>query len=111
MADALRADGYTILQRNFSTRAGEIDIIAFRKGVVAFVEVRSRTGGRIGPGPQESVDPAKQRRIIAAARAYSRMNRSGVDELIPRFDVAAVIFDQRRRVADMEYYEDAFRAG
>ncbi len=108
VAESLRCEGYRILKRNYSIRAGEIDIIALREGVVAFVEVRSRTGDT-GVSPQESVDHAKQRRIIAAARSFSAAHRLGQGQVMPRFDVAGVVFDGRGRIEAMEYFEDAFR--
>src|SRR5262249_56551615 len=57
-AELLRARGYTIVERNFRCRAGEIDLVAFDGPTVVFVEVRSRRGERVGT-PLESVDPRK----------------------------------------------------
>ena len=104
----LRADGYSILQRNYLRRGGEIDIIAFRGGTIAFVEVRSRTG-ESGPGPQESVDSSKQKKIASTARIYMAEHREAGKDCYLRFDVAAVTFDERRRITGIEYFEDAFR--
>ena len=83
----LRLKGYRIVERNFSCRLGEIDIIASKKGTIVFVEVRTR-----GPGamvdPLSSVDPVKVVKIIDAARFYlSRLPRP-----FPpcRFDLVAI---------------------
>ncbi len=109
VADKLRAKGYTILCRNYESGAGEIDIIAFRKGTVAFVEVRSLTDGA-GARPEESVDYGKQKKIISTARAYKARHMHGkASQVFFRFDVAAVRLNHKGRVRDMEYYEDAFR--
>jgi putative endonuclease len=61
--------GLAILQRNYRTRLGEIDLIARDGATLVFVEVRARSAGRFG-GALASITPAKQRRIIAAARQY-----------------------------------------
>ena len=58
-----------IVERNFRARGGEIDVIARDRNVLAFVEVRFREEDGHGL-PEESVGPAKRRRIAAAARAY-----------------------------------------
>ncbi len=108
VAEHLRSIGYTILQRNYRCKRGEIDIIAFRKGTMAFVEVRSRTGG-CAREAQESVDDPKQKRIIEAARCYRAGRMRGEPEVFLRFDVAAVTWDNNGKISGMSYYEDAFR--
>lgn len=65
----LVAAGLTILQRNYRCRYGEIDLIAQDGSTLVFVEVRSRSRGDYG-NAAESITPAKQRRVIAAARHY-----------------------------------------
>ena len=78
--------GLAIVARNFRTRLGEIDLIARDGDTLVFVEVRKRSSGSFG-GAIESVTPAKQRRIQAAANQYlSRLGRA------PRcrFDVVAM---------------------
>ena len=67
----LESKGYSIRERNFRTREGEIDIIAEGGGVLAFVEVRARRGGAMGSA-LESLTLAKQRRLLALAEAYSQ---------------------------------------
>ena len=61
--------GLQIVARNYRTRQGEIDLIAFEGAVLVFVEVRMRSAARFGDGA-ESVDFSKKRRLIAAARHY-----------------------------------------
>jgi putative endonuclease len=65
----LAAEGLDILQRNYRCRRGEIDLIARDGETLVFVEVRSRGRADYGSAA-ESITPAKQRRIIAAARHY-----------------------------------------
>ena len=64
--------GYTILARNFRCRYGEIDIIAAKNGVLAFVEVKTRLFGSCGRG-SESVTAAKRQKIRRCALCYISM--------------------------------------
>ena len=66
----LRDRGYKIVCANFRTRMGEIDIAAEKDGVLAFIEVKTRSAGMIAP-PAESVDAHKQKRIAMAAAVLS----------------------------------------
>ncbi len=61
--------GLAILHRNYRCRQGEIDLIAQDGDILVFVEVRCRSRKDYGSAA-ESITPAKQRRIIAAARHY-----------------------------------------
>ena len=88
----LRAGGYKILERNFRTPLGEIDIIALDGRVVCFVEVRSRSTGEYG-GALEALTGRKMRRLSMAAMAYIRARR--LENVQVRFDFAAVETDGR----------------
>lgn len=68
-ASILQAKGYYILRRNFTCPYGEIDIIAVKNNVPAFIEVKVRSNNRYGE-PCETVDIKKQRRIKNAARYF-----------------------------------------
>jgi putative endonuclease len=78
--------GLAIVARNFRTRLGEIDLIAREDETLVFVEVRLRRSGSFG-GALESITPAKQRRIRAAAAQY--LQRLGREPRC-RFDVVAL---------------------
>jgi len=82
----LAARGWKILERNFRTRFGEIDLVAQDGETVVFVEVRSRSSDAYGT-PQETVTAAKRRRIIRTAQAYAQNRR--LDAPL-RFDVVAL---------------------
>lgn len=82
----LRKKGYKVAGMNYSTRFGEIDIIASDKTYVAFVEVKLRKGDRFA-GAREYVTRAKQERIISAAQGWLQVNDTGLQ---PRFDVIEV---------------------
>lgn len=79
----LAARGVAIVARNFRCRGGEIDLVGRDAGVVVFVEVRLRRDTRYG-GAAASVDAAKQRRIIVAARHWLAQNAAS--DAACRFD-------------------------
>ncbi len=79
--------GYKILERNYRTRAGEIDLIALHRGEVVFVEVKTRTSDAFG-APELAVTPQKQRRMIKAALGYIRHKQ--LHQVPCRFDVVAI---------------------
>jgi putative endonuclease len=82
----LIAKGYRIVARRFRCRAGEIDIVARRRGTLVFVEVKAR--GRLDDAA-EAVTPRQRARIIAAAQAW--LARNPDDVTVPmRFDVVLV---------------------
>ncbi len=102
-ARLLRRKGYKILERNFRTRLGEIDIIAKHKGAVVFVEVKARRSGAYG-NPKGAVTPAKQRRISKVALTYLKMN--GSTRTKARFDVVTVRHSQGQ--PEVEIIPNAF---
>lgn len=99
----LKKNGYRILERNFRTRFGEIDIIAAKKGHTAFVEVKTRNTDDYG-APAESVGVRKQRSIILAAQAY--ITQTGHARDVFSFDVAEVFLKESKPT--IHYIENAF---
>ncbi|MGN0667195.1 MAG: YraN family protein [Huintestinicola sp.] len=97
--------GYEILRRNFRIRGGEIDIIASKDDIIAFVEVKTRNTSAIASG-SEAVGRRKRRLVIRAAQEY--LYRSGCG-LQPRFDVSEVIVREGRPVK-LRYYDNAYQA-
>ena len=67
---------WRIISRNFKAHGGEIDIIAYRFGVLAFVEVKTRTNDLYGK-PSDAVDGEKLHRIRNAARQFQEMYHVG----------------------------------
>jgi putative endonuclease len=110
----LRKNGFRILDRNVTYPQGEVDLVAIEKrsGALCFVEVRSRTltGGKTPQvSPEETVTPAKRRRIVSAALRFIRRRRAA-DRVI-RFDVIAVRFaGEDRKSPDIRHYPGAFDA-
>lgn len=97
--------GYEIIKRNFTIRGGEIDIIAEKADIIAFVEVKTRTIGSM-TSAEEAVDLRKQRLIIRTAQAYLQ---NAAQPLQCRFDVA-VVETEGGKVKKLRYYVNAFDA-
>jgi len=95
----LRARGYEIVERNYRTGQGEIDIVAREGETLVFVEVKTRSEDTFG-GPEAAVHSAKQRRLVAAARGF--LGETGC-QLPVRFDVIAVL------AGDIRHHRDAFQ--
>ena len=97
--------GYEILRRNYRVRGGEIDIIASKDDIIAFVEVKTRNISAMAAG-SESVARRKRRLVIRAAQEY--LFRSECP-LQPRFDVSEVTVREGRPVK-LRYYDNAYQA-
>ena len=79
--------GYRILERNYRTRNGEIDLITLHEGAVVFVEVKTRTSDAYG-APELAVNARKQGRMIKAALGYIKYKK--LHQVPCRFDVVAI---------------------
>ena len=91
----LKKIGYKIIDRNYRTRIGEIDIIARDGDTLAFDEVKARQSTRFGT-PKLAVTPAKQRKISMAALYYLKAtDQCGAKA---RFDVVSVDVSDRPRI-------------
>ncbi len=91
----LAADGYAILARNLRLGRGELDIVARKGDITAFVEVKYRRDARFGM-PAEAVTPLKMRRILDAATCYAAQN--GLLETKLRFDVIELLDGKIRHI-------------
>jgi putative endonuclease len=80
----LLAKGYKILEVNFASRFGEIDIIGQKDGRLHFVEVKGRKNTEHGY-PREAVTPAKQKKLRSAAKYYFMLKEK--DDYPCQFDV------------------------
>ncbi len=85
--EALRKLGYRILIRNYRFGKAEVDIIAQKDSVLAFVEVKWRSNNLFGD-PQNFVSKQQQKRLIAAADHYVRSNDLDINV---RFDVVTIL--------------------
>ncbi|PZC45339.1 MAG: putative endonuclease [Chloroflexi bacterium] len=111
-AQYLQDAGYTVLERNRRSEGGEIDIVARdTSGAIVFVEVRTRRGPGGAVSALESVDAAKQERLLSGAAAYlaDHVDPSGAD-LPARIDVIAVATNRRGGLAVARHVRNAVEA-
>lgn len=97
----LREKGWTILARNVRRGPGEIDVIARKGGVIAFIEVKRRSTLAFG-APADAVNRAKQKRIAQAAAIWAQ--EENVSDGALRFDVIEILPGEIRQI------ENAFDA-
>lgn len=89
--DFLKEKGYKVLEKNYKTKLGEVDIIAYDKDTLCFIEVKTRNSLRSG-SPQEAVSPFKQRQISKAALQF--LKKGNFLNKKARFDVVSVMYAQ-----------------
>ncbi|HMM70187.1 MAG TPA: YraN family protein [Gudongella oleilytica] len=94
--------GYVILETNYRNKIGEVDIIAYYKNVLVFVEVKTRLGTNYGYA-FESVDSRKQKKIANTSLMYLQKNR--MSDVQVRYDVIEVYPMEEERV---NHFENAF---
>lgn len=101
----ISSNGYTILQRNFRTKLGEIDIIAHDGNYIVFIEVKTRKSINYGY-PREAVDYNKQIKIRDIASLYLVKNKKYNSHV--RFDVVEVMLDRNNDVKSVVLLKNAF---
>lgn len=94
----LKNNGYRILDRNFKSKFGEIDITALDGNVLVFVEVKTRWSEKFGP-PEAAITPWKIRHIIKAGQYYKLLHPELPDAL--RLDAVAVELDLHGAVREI----------
>lgn len=105
-ASYLVEQGYTILERNWHCRFGELDLIACREDILAIVEVKTRKVDSLVT-PAEAVTASKRHKLLLSAECFLAEHPLSLQ---PRFDVAAITISEYPviRLVDFEYYEAAF---
>lgn len=86
--------GYRLLEHNYTVGHKEIDLIMRKRGTIAFIEVKARRKSDERFPPSLSVDAAKRKNIVSAAKVYAL--REKLSGFILRFDVAEVDLSSRR---------------
>lgn len=101
----LQSRGFTILETNYRTTAAEIDIIAKDSDRICFIEVKTRRSLKKGL-PRESVNQAKQKKIILGASFYLKKTKQSNTGI--RFDVVEVY--KKKDGVDVNLIKNAFQA-
>lgn len=100
----LKKKGYKLRQQNYRCRYGEIDIIAEKKKVLVFIEVRTKTGTAFGT-PEESVTAVKKEKLIASAMDYLSSHDNLPQQW--RIDFVAVELDKEGKASRIDLIENA----
>ncbi len=103
-ANHLEAHGYTVLERNWSSRVGEIDLIASRGEDLVFVEVKSRKSRDFG-APEESITVRKRQHLIDTINEYLAAHPDSPPN--HRIDMVVIELDRKGRVMRVEQLENA----
>ena len=104
-AALMQKKGFSVVERNYRSKYGEIDIIAADEQYIVFAEVKTRNTSAL-LRPAGWVDRRKQKKIILTAMEYLSEYEN---ELQPRFDVIEVIYNKNTGIIiDTEHIENAF---
>jgi putative endonuclease len=106
-AEHLERRGFRIVERNYRTRWGELDIVACDGRTLVFCEVKTRRAGA-GTVPLESVHPRKRRQVRRMAGSWFSQRSSHPFAAMLRFDAIGVVLDHRDRLVSLEHLEGAF---
>ncbi len=104
--DYLIKRNYKLITKNFRNKNGEIDLICTYRGIIVFIEVKSRYSYHFGL-PRESVTYFKQKQIINMSKyflyKYKLLNHNC------RFDIIEIYFNKNNNLYFIEHLKDAFR--
>lgn len=95
--------GYKIVEKNLKTSYKEIDLIARKKDLLIFVEVKTRTS-RIFGGAEDAMTARKIRNLKQAAGRYLATQKEFFKNI--RFDFIAVDIDSYKKTSNISYYQD-----
>ncbi len=98
----LRKKGYKIIEKNYTTKIGEVDLIALYGDLLVFIEVKTRSSTAYG-NPRDAVDYHKQRKYVLLAKEYLMVKKEYRERPV-RFDVIEILN------GDINHIESAFFA-
>ncbi len=101
----LKRRGYEILERNYKTKIGEIDIVARDGRVLVFVEVKTRKSDHYGL-PEEAINAKKIRKLTQLGELYIKHKRLYKSEA--RFDVVGILMDRGNGSNTIKLIKNAF---
>lgn len=100
-AEFLSHKGFELLDQNYHTRYGELDLVTSTSDNIVFVEVKTRTSVSFG-SPESSITEAKLERIQNAALLWLQEHPESGDDW--RIDVVAVTMDRRKNVKEIQHF-------
>ena len=108
-SEHLQARGYSVVDRNFRTRYGELDLVVADRQSLVFCEVKSRVGRKREIGPLDAVGSAKRNQVRRIARQW--LAERGASAPKPpqiRFDAIGITLDRHGRLLELNHVEAAF---
>ncbi len=100
----LKSQGAVILEKNYRTKQGEVDIIARDQKYICFIEVKYRKNLRFGE-PEEAVSFSKQKRICKVSQFYLYSKYKSLDVSV-RYDVVAI--SPEEKILTFKWIKNAF---
>lgn len=101
--DFLRKNGYQIIDQNYRTRGGEIDIVAKDREMLVFVEVKTRTSAAFGY-PEEAIDERKQHKLAMTAECY--LSSHHLYDYDYRIDAVGIEMERDGRLINLRHEKD-----
>ncbi|MBI5071405.1 YraN family protein [Candidatus Falkowbacteria bacterium] len=101
--DFLRKNGYQIIDQNYRTRGGEIDIVAKDCEMIVFVEVKTRVSTAFGY-PEEAIDGRKQHKLAMTAECY--LSSHNLYDSDYRIDAVGIEMERDGRLIDLRHEKD-----
>ena len=95
----LKSKGYKIMDRNYRTSIGEIDIVAIKADVLVFIEVKARTNFNYGY-PYEAVNWKKQEKIIKSSYIYIKHKKLYKYQI--RYDIIQIYLQKKPKINHIE---------
>lgn len=99
----LEKNGYTILERNYRTPYGEIDLIVMRNDVIVFVEVKTRANSSLGP-PEISITPRKEEHMRNAADYFIQQHPEMINDW--RLDAITILMRTANSPPLIDHFEN-----
>lgn len=99
----LKRKKYNIIERNWRSKFGEIDLVCSKKREIVFVEVKSRSSNLYGEAA-EAIDDKKKQKLKLLAEAYLQKMR--LENKTARFDIVTVMWEDKSRPPEIEHLEN-----
>ena len=105
VAQYIKSKGYEIVDRNYSKKWGEIDIVAKKEGILVFIEVKANKREIAGFEPERRINSEKLRRLNRAIQTYLASRKYPADQK-HQVDIASLTLDQDRGVAKIKHFKN-----
>ena len=100
----LRKKGYKIIDKNYTTKIGEVDLIALYGDLLVFIEVKTRSSTAYG-NPGDAVDYFKQKKYVLLAKEYLMVKKEYREKPI-RFDVVEILNGEINHIESAFFADD-----